>query len=596
MKPAKQKYICAAFSAILFIATFLFLWLCCPQYLTYQEQYQLFLFDADYFISSMREPGGLADYISEFVVQFCYIPVYGAALIALLITAQQVLLGGALTRSSESCLPLWCLCAVPGVLMIGAFGDENTLLSFAVAVTLVSGMLFISSMIRRDIIAVTLATTCFLPLYCCAGPVAFLYPLCVAVRRRCLLPGLVSLIICVALVFVAHRLWCRQYPVEEMFLGLNYYRVSFLHPLIWYVVSAIVAILAVLSSFRFRLPAVAGIASTVIVIIFAAIYVPACFDKEKSSILEYDMLVRQTRWHDIITKAEKERPGDNFSLQALNLALAMTNQLNERMFEFDQQDIESLISPAHLDNTSMLITSEVLYRLPLTNAALSTTFDLQESIMNNRKSGRFMKRMAECMIIIGRYDVARKYIDMLSRTLYYSQWADEARKLLGNDDAVMNHPVYGAKRRMSFAHKEFYFMPEINKILTILALDSKGENTLAWQYSNAANMLMGDLPTLAAMTANNAMFGNAGTPRHIQEALAMYWTMSHPDFTDVPFEISPQIRSSIAALSAAMMNNPRDQAAWRSIADSTYWAYFLNRQQQQTQSGIPDPQQTATHE
>lgn len=580
----------------MFAATFLFLWLYCPQYLTYQEQYQLFLFDADYFVNSMREPGGLADYISEFIVQFCYIPVYGAALIALLFTVQQVLLGDAFTRSQESKLPLWCLCAVPGVLMLGALGDENTLLSFATAITLVSGMLYISSMIRSDIIAVILATICFLPLYWCAGPVALLYPLCVVLRRRCLLAGSVSLVICVALVFVAHRLWCCQYPVEEMFLGLNYYRVSFMHPSIWYVVAATVSVLAILASFRFRIPAVAGIASPVIVMIFAAIYVPACYDKEKSSILEYDMLVRQSRWHDIITKAEKEHPGDNFSLQAVNLALAMTNQLNERMFEFDQRGIESLVSPAHLDNTSMLITSEVLYRLPLTNAALSTTFDLQESIMNNRKSGRFMKRMAECMIVIGRYDVARKYIDMLSRSLYYSEWANDARKLLGNDEAVMNHPVYGPKKRMSFAHKEFYFMPEINKILTILALDSKGENTLAWQYSNAANMLMGDLPTLAAMTANNTMFGNAGTPRHIQEALAMYWTMTHTDFTDVPFEISSQIKSSIAALSAAMINNPRSQTAWRSLADSTYWAYFLNRQQQQTQRTVPAPQQTATHE
>ncbi len=596
MKSANQKYICTAFSAILFIGAFLFLWLWCPQYQTYQEQYHLFLFDSGYFTNGIREPGGLADYISEFIMQFCYIPVYGATLIALLLTVQQVLLGAAYTHGHESQLPLYCLCAVPGVLILGAFGDENNLLSYATALALVSCMIFISSYIRRDIIAVAISILSFLPLYWCAGPVALLYPLCVALRRRSLLPGLVSLILCVALVFVAHRIWCRQYPIEEMFMGLNYYRVSFMHPSVWYAVSAVVAALAVLSTFRLKIPTVAGGIASAAVIIFAVIYVPSCFDNAKSSILEYDMLVRQSRWTDIIAKAEKERPDDNFSLQALNLALAMTNQLNDRMFEFDQQGIESLISPAHLDNTSTLITSELLYRLPLTNAALSTTFDLQESIMNNRKSGRFMKRMAECMIIIGRYDVARKYIDMLSHSLFYSDWADEARNLLGNDDAVMNHPVYGPKRRMSFSHKEFYFMPEINKILTILALDSKGENTLAWQYSNAANMLMGDLSTLAAMSANNAAFGNAVPPRHVQEALAMYWTISHTDFNDVPFEISPQIRSSIAALSATMMNNPSNQAAWRSISDSTYWAYFLKRQQQYAQTGGPEPQQTATHE
>lgn len=595
MKNLKQKYICAAFSAFLFSATFLFLWLYCPQYLTYQEQYQLFLFSSDYFLNTIREPGGVADYISEFIMQFCYIPLYGAALISLLLTMQQILLGIALTNRQSSPLPLYCLCALPAILMLGAFGDENTLLSFATALTITSAAFFLSTFICKDLVATIVATLAFIPLYWFVGGVALLYPLCVTLCHRRYLLGLASLIVCVGIVFAVHHIWCVQYPLGELFLGLNYYRIPFMHPAIHILVSGIVALLAALSSFKPRLSTAIGATVMGAVVIFAAIYVPSCFNKEKSSIFEYDMLVRQGRWTDIISKAEKERPADNFRLQALNLALAKTNQLCERMFEFDQRGIESLINPPQLDNTTTLITSEVLFQLPFTNAALSTTFDLQESIMNNRKSGRFMKRMAECMIINGRYDVARKYIDILSRSLFYSDWADETRKLLGNDEAVANHPVYGPKRRMAFSQKEFYFMPEINKILTMLAIDSKGENTLAWQYCNAANMLMGDLPTLAAMNANRAMSGYASTPKHVQEALAMFWTMSHTDFNDVPFEISPQIRSAIASLSATMMRNPNNQAAWKSLAKSTYWAYFLERQQQM-QNNNPVPQAAATHE
>lgn len=543
----------------------------------------------------MAEPGGLADYISEFIMQSCYIPVYGAAFISLLLTAQQTLLGIAFTRGNDSPLPLYCLCALPAVIMLGALGDENTILSFATAITLTSGVIFLSTLIRKDIVATIVTILAFIPLYWFVGGVALLYPLCMALHRRAWLAGLVLVIVCVGSIIAIHRIWCMQYPLEELFLGLNYYRVPFVHPAIHIIVFCIIALLAALSSLKFKLPFTAGVVTMGIIVIFAAIYVPSCFDKDKSSILEYDMLVRQGRWTDIIMKAENERPNDNFRLQALNLALAKTNQLCERMFEFDQQGIESLLSPAHLDNTSMLITAEALYHLPLTKAALSTTFDLQESIMNNRKSGRFMKRLAECMIIDGRYEVARKYIDLLSQSLFYSDWADDARKLLGNDMAVEQHPVYGPKRRMAFSHKEFYFMPEINTILTMLAFDSKGANNMAWQYSNAANMLMGELPTLAAMTAHNAEFGIVSTPGHIQEALAMFWTMSHTDFNDVPFEISPQVRSAIASLSAAMMRNPNNRAAWQSLAQSTYWAYFLTRQQQM-QKSAPTPRSIATHE
>ena len=39
-----------------------------PFALTFQEQLQLFLFDADYFCERMAEPGGLARYVGEFLI------------------------------------------------------------------------------------------------------------------------------------------------------------------------------------------------------------------------------------------------------------------------------------------------------------------------------------------------------------------------------------------------------------------------------------------------------------------------------------------------------------------------------------------------
>ena len=49
--------------------------------LSFQEQYQLFLFTTDYFVERMSVPGGMADYIAEFVTQFNYAYVVGAVLL-----------------------------------------------------------------------------------------------------------------------------------------------------------------------------------------------------------------------------------------------------------------------------------------------------------------------------------------------------------------------------------------------------------------------------------------------------------------------------------------------------------------------------------
>ena len=59
-----------AISALLGIVVLLhWLWTY-PHALSYQEQYQLFLWTWDYFVVRVGLPGGLADWLGEFIVQF----------------------------------------------------------------------------------------------------------------------------------------------------------------------------------------------------------------------------------------------------------------------------------------------------------------------------------------------------------------------------------------------------------------------------------------------------------------------------------------------------------------------------------------------
>ena len=66
------------------VAVFFFWGSAYPAHLSYQEQFQLFLFDAGYFWERMAVPGGLADYIAEYLTQFYYHTWAGACILALL--------------------------------------------------------------------------------------------------------------------------------------------------------------------------------------------------------------------------------------------------------------------------------------------------------------------------------------------------------------------------------------------------------------------------------------------------------------------------------------------------------------------------------
>ncbi|MFA6728531.1 MAG: DUF6057 family protein, partial [Prevotella sp.] len=97
--------------------------------LNYQEQLQMFLFNSDYFVQRIVLPGGLADYIAEFLTQFYYYPALGGLILAICFVVLQ-----RLTWMLATCYgarDTWYpLSFVPVLLLWFYMGDESVLLSF----------------------------------------------------------------------------------------------------------------------------------------------------------------------------------------------------------------------------------------------------------------------------------------------------------------------------------------------------------------------------------------------------------------------------------------------------------------------------------
>ena len=93
-------------SVLLGIGVFLFWAMGYPHALSYQEQYQLFLWTTDYFCERVSVPGGFADWLGEFIVQFYYVEWLGALLVALLFVAMQRLTLRLLPHRTSTLYPL----------------------------------------------------------------------------------------------------------------------------------------------------------------------------------------------------------------------------------------------------------------------------------------------------------------------------------------------------------------------------------------------------------------------------------------------------------------------------------------------------------
>ena len=496
----KLKY---TFSLVFGIMVFQFWCLVHPYILTFHEQNQLFLFTADYWAQRIAVAGGFADYLGEFLVQFFFYPAAGAAIVAALLTSIQ-LLTWALARHYNSS---YVLSFLPALLLLALMGDENTLLSYPVSILLVLLISLICTKIGKTIVNIVAIAAS----YWLVGSVFAIMPLLLINGKDKKAKGLnvlIYAIAAVATVYACRHFWISQYPWPTVLNGINYYRLTLMTlevPNLMYVIPATV-LLAVffgqpLKGQKQRL--VLNSVMAIGMIVAAFIGHNKLYDPATCAILEQNHLVRGSKWQQIIERAEQMKEANNPAVgthifnNGLNLALAMTNKLPDKMFEFPQTGVQGLLSPWVKDNTTCATTMEAFYQLGFINESLRYAFDLQESILNCRKSGRFTRRMAECNLLNGKYDVASKYIDMLKHTLFYSNWAEKADKCLYNEQMIASNPKFSYLRSVRLDEDFFYNINEMHKMLGKLVLHNRS-NKLAYDYFMAELLLMGDFRSYVA--------------------------------------------------------------------------------------------------
>lgn len=453
--------------SLFFVAVLLFFGLAYPHHLHYQEQYQLFLFDSTYIWEIVKQPGGVADLLGRFCTQFFLFAWVGAFIIALLLSAVQLLMLRLVAPSNspqgggKGPIPLtFGLSFVPSFLLWLFLLDENALLGgvWAVLLTLFAAWTIISltkGWIRGILLLVAIPV-----LYWLAGPV------------------------------------CLPIPVDSLWSGVHYYRMPKVFPTL--LCAAAISAFAIVLASRvlqkwIKMPnniiVTLGSFALIAIVMGHFIWKNANFKAEK--VMEYDFMACHQQWNRIIETINKEKPNNQIGVTVQNLALAMHGVLLDHMLEYNQNGIAGLLPDVKEDATSPIPTAEAFYQLGMINVAQRTVFEAQEAILDFQKSGRCYKRLAQTNLINGNYEVARKYLSALQNTLFYREWANETLQLLGNEEAIAKHPEYGRLRQMAY-NEDFYFSDHVTpEMLESLYLRNT-DNQIAYQYLMAYYLLTGD--------------------------------------------------------------------------------------------------------
>ena len=442
------------------VAVVLFFALGYPHHLHYQEQYQLFLFDSTYVWEIVREPGGVADLLGRFSTQFFLYAWVGALIIGLLLSAVQLL-----TLRLSGSGSLYGLSFVPAFLLWLFLLDENALMGgvWAVLLSLLAAWGILSLRKKLSTISYSLFTiVAILLLYLLVGPV------------------------------------CLPIPIESLWTGAHYHRYPTVFPwLLWgaaFSIWGLMGIALLIHRFPKHFSLHSPLSSHLLTALVAAImgsfvWKNANFRAEK--VMQYDFMARHQQWNRILETVNKEKPNNQIGVTVQNLALAMHGVLLDQLFNYHQNGIAGLLPDVKEDATSPLPTAEAFYQLGMINVAQRTVFEAQEAILDFQKSSRCYMRLAQTNLINGSYEVARKYLTALQKTLFYRDWANETLPLLGDEAAIAKHPEYGRLRKMAY-DDDFYFSDHVTpEMLQDLYLRNR-DNGLAYQYLVAYYLLTGD--------------------------------------------------------------------------------------------------------
>ena len=561
--------------------------------LCFQEQYQMFLFDTNYFLERIVLPGGLADYISEFLVQFYYMPVLGGTIIALLLMSIQAISWGLMKQyGMKAVFPGYLLSFVPSIVLWCAMGDQNLLLSFVVALSGALLMGWIHNRFHNRLVKVVFELVSTALVYWFLGPVVFLYAalmigdtLMKGKQNGHILSSLgysaCLLILTVAWILLTTQ--SLQYPLYRIFSGLNYYRYpGTVSPLplgvmIWTVVVVFFGMVPDGHAWikKLQQSKVVMALAYVLVIVASWFGIKASFDAMTYDLIDYDFLVRTEQWDKIIEKAEKMPATTPLSVSCVNLALSQKGQLADRLFEFYQNGGEGLFPTFTRDMISPVSTAEIFFRLGMVNDAERYMFEAQEAIPNYRKSARLTRRIIECEIINGNYKVAAKLLRRLQKTLFYSNWANQTMALLGNEKAINRHPVYGKLRKYREKKQDFLFSDqEMDQMLGLLFLNDN-HNRMAYEYLMCYELLQRDMEKFMQYYPLGRFVGYDHIPRSFQEILIGNWMKTHSDPRTIPYSVDAQNVNNTLNFIQLYMQNPKDPQLSQQPYVSNAWHYMV---------------------
>ena len=371
--------------------------------------------------------------------------------------------------------------------------------------------------------------------------------------------------------------------IQSMRLALlqDFYYEPLVHPGLYihasWIALPVVVVLAVLAGkLKGNVVQVVVACASILLSLVSLMRIPSHMDKKYYDMLRLNHFVVAEDWDSILS--DRTARHENFLMMNVrNLALSHKGQLLDKLFDYPQSGIMSLVaSDDQSDRIPDVIALDSHIYYQMGNVAHSQNKAFDASVGVRFGSPSMMMRLIRTNLAWGAYEVAGKYISEMEKTWGYGKEAREMRRFLWNDEAVESDPELGYLRRCIPPADHFVGMDPHKDLELILGVAP--DNAAARDYYVSYMLLAKDVEGLKSYIENDPKAYNpdGSLHQHLQEAVLVYseedeaYCREH-GVTDATFSRYQSFKRRFLELGASNGNPIRDM---KSFSD-TYWYYFM---------------------
>ena len=457
------KWLPVVYAALFAIFAYYMLLVKNADYLYAAQEHSLFVYDKSFFDMLMVKPSGLMAYLGCFCTQFFHEPIVGVCIliaiwmITYFLTIKAFKLNG--WWSVLALLPIGALLCSETIIGYWLYYNKNQGYWFAPSIALMINMLAIwlhrcfkdfNKWAELGMIIIW----CFVG-YWATGWLGLVATLIMGLTgitktpKSRLLPLLIAIICIICVPLLAYQHYSQMRIDDAWWVGMPIFEtenVDATRP--WYPFVALIVILLVLGTLSFTKKDILLKSKETFLMIGLQLVCLASivWCELKSDFDNYNYhaefrvyrAIDENRWQDALEEVSA-LPNDPTReiIMLRDVALNRLGKTGDYLFKYNNMSIPPYVYDS-LD-VHMAQTNSPLVYLNYARLNFATRWCIENSVEHGFSNDSY-KILTRCALVAGEYELARKYISILKKTLYYKEWAERYEPMLENPKLIEESP------------------------------------------------------------------------------------------------------------------------------------------------------------